>query len=86
MYYKPVETPQEDIQVMKLIDGIHLAHPFKGSRKITRDLLIEHQLVVNRKKVLRLMNLMGIIPLYPKRKTMHIPVMVNTDSGFIVNT
>ena len=53
---------------MKQIDEIHLAQPFLGSRRIV-DALVDLSVVVNRKRVQRLMRLMGITAIYPKPKT-----------------
>lgn len=54
---------------MHLIDKIHVKHPFKGSRRITRDLRELHEQTVNRKRVRRLMLRMGISAIYPRPKT-----------------
>ena len=51
-----------------MIDKIHLEHPFMGHRRIVGE-LADLGYTVNRKKVLRLMRLMGIYALYPKKKT-----------------
>ena len=56
------------LAAMRRIDEIHLKIPFYGSRKI-RDQLQREGYKVNRKKVQRLMRLMGISALYPKRRT-----------------
>jgi putative transposase len=53
---------------MKLIDRIYLAIPFYGSRKIA-DHLGKLGRRVNRKRVQRLMRLMGIRAIYRKPKT-----------------
>jgi len=50
---------------MRLIDEEFLRHPFYGSRKIISHLK-EKGFIVNKKRVLRLMRLMGISPIYPK--------------------
>jgi putative transposase len=70
VYYRPVEVPNDDLRLMKAIDEMHLAQPFRGSRRI-RDELIDRSFVtgINRKKVQRLMRQMGLIALYPKKKT-----------------
>lgn len=54
---------------MRLLDELHLRHPFKGSRRLRDDLWDDHGLHVNRKRVQRLMGLMGIEALHPKSKT-----------------
>lgn len=65
IYYLPAGEKEENLQVMKLIDKIHLKRPFYGVRRIKNDLL-DLGYVVNRKKITRLMKLMGIEALYPK--------------------
>ena len=54
--------------LMRLIDEEYLRHPFYGSRKMA-DWLCKADHAVNRKRVQRLMRLMGIEAVYPKRKT-----------------
>lgn len=54
---------------MRLLDELHLRHPFKGSRRLRDDLWDDHGLHVNRKRVQRLMRVMGIEALHPKSKT-----------------
>lgn len=56
---------------MKLIDRIHTAKPFLGSRRIVDALDDDYNQVVNRKRVTRLMKLMGIQAIYPRPKTTH---------------
>ena len=53
---------------MRRIDEIHLKFPFYGNRRI-RDHLERQGCRVDRKKVRRLMLLMGISALYPRRRT-----------------
>ena len=53
---------------MAWIDRIHTDLPFLGSRRIA-DELRDHGLVVNRKRVRRLMQIMGITAIYPKKRT-----------------
>src|SRR3954471_24094675 len=52
---------------MRLIDREYTAHPFFGSRKITQ-WLIGRGHEVNRKRVRRLMRVMGLEAIYPKPK------------------
>ncbi len=72
VYYRAVPIPEADLALMRRIDEIHLKLPFLGSRKI-RDLLQREGYKVNRKKVQRLMRLMGISALYPKRRRTSLP-------------
>jgi len=51
-----------------MIDEIHLKYPFMGSRRICIELAKQKQ-QVNRKRVMRLMQAMGIYALYPKPRT-----------------
>lgn len=53
---------------MRELDEIHLLMPFLGSRRLV-DELGKKGLTVNRKRLLRLMRLMGISPIYPKPRT-----------------
>ena len=50
---------------MRLIDEQYTAHPFYGSRRMTV-WLTERGEEVNRKRVQRLMRLMGLEAIYPK--------------------
>lgn len=68
-YYQPMEVSEDDLKVMRLLDALHLKYPFKGSRRLPDDLWDEHGLHVNRKRVQRLMRLMGIQALHPGAKT-----------------
>jgi putative transposase len=68
VYYEPVPVPQADVDLMRSIDEIHLARPFLGSRRIV-DALDDDGVIVNRKRVQRLMRIMGICALYPKPRT-----------------
>ncbi|QQV08291.1 IS3 family transposase [Acinetobacter johnsonii] len=68
LYYKPKEISSTDWSLMRLIDEIHLDYPFMGSRMI-RDMLQRQGHQIGRRKVRRLMRLMGIHALYPKPNT-----------------
>ena len=68
VYYKAVGLSEDEWALMRRIDEIHLRLPYYGSRRI-RDQLQRQGYEVNRKKVQRLMHLMGICALYPKRRT-----------------
>ena len=59
-----MESP-ENLEIMRLIDEEFLRYPFYGSRKLI-PYLKEKGFIVNKKRVLRLMRLMGISPIYPK--------------------
>jgi putative transposase len=67
-YYHPEPVSEADLALMRLIDEIHLELPFYGTRRM-RDELEERGHKVNRKRVQRLMRLMGLRALYPRRRT-----------------
>ena len=68
-YRKPAGVSAEDIDLMRKLDELHLKRPFKGSRRLRDDLWDNYALQVNRKRVQRLMRLMGIRALHPGAKT-----------------
>jgi putative transposase len=63
LYYQPAGMSETDLHVMKLIDRQYLATPFYGSRKMAAWLKSRGQ-SVNRKRVRRLMQVMGLQALY----------------------
>src|SRR5580658_4498494 len=65
--HKPV-AEADDLAVMRRIDELHLELPFYGSRRMTFELNKEDR-GVNRKRVRRLMRLMGIEALVPRPGT-----------------
>lgn len=68
LYYDTVATRPEELALMRRMDELHLEHPFYGSRKLSLALRAEgHE--VNRKRVQRLMRLMGLESIAPKPKT-----------------
>jgi putative transposase len=65
LYYEPVPETLEDLRLMRLIDEQYTACPFYGSRRMTIWLTQQGE-VVNRKRVQRLMRVMGLEAIYPK--------------------
>lgn len=65
LYYEPVAMNPLNISIMEFIDRQHIKTPFYGSRKLVVE-LCKSGYVVNRKRVQRLMRLMGIRAIYPK--------------------
>lgn len=65
-YYKPREPKEDDLLIMQAIDRIYTKHPFFGSRRIS-DHLPDEGFSACREKVIRLMRLMGIQAIYPKK-------------------
>jgi putative transposase len=67
IYKRPIKSvSDETIQLMHRIDRIHTDEPTWGYRTITYYLRNTFGIVVNRKRVRRLMRLMGIYAIYPK--------------------
>ncbi len=69
VYYqgKPAVS-DDDLALMRRLDTLHIQHPFLGSRRL-RDRLERDGVLANRKRIQRLMRVMGLETLYPKRKT-----------------
>lgn len=67
-YYQAVDVSEEELSLLREVDKIHLQYPFYGSRRI-RNELHDQGFWVGRKKVQRLMRKIGIVALYPKKKT-----------------
>jgi putative transposase len=67
-YYQPVAASQEELQLMRLLDEQYLKTPFYGSRRMT-DWLVKQGWTINRKRVQRLMGLMGLEGLAPGPST-----------------
>ena len=65
LYYQPATETAENLRLMRLIDEEYTAHPFLGSRRMTAWLNGVGE-EVNRKRVQRLMRLMGLEAIYPK--------------------
>lgn len=65
VYRQPAPVKQADLDMMLLIDKLHLERPFYGARKIAF-VLSRSGYLVGRKRVTRLMWLMGIETIYRK--------------------
>ena len=65
-YYEPVPESPENLALMRRLDELHLERPTYGSRRLVV-LLGREGWVVNRKRVARLLELMGLAAVYPKR-------------------
>jgi putative transposase len=68
MYHKPAEVSAEDLTIMALIDRQYLARPYYGSRRMAAWLATQGHLV-NRKRVQRLMRLLGLAAIYQRPNT-----------------
>jgi len=67
-YYQPVGETAENLALMRLIDAQFLETPWYGSRQMARHLRrAGHE--VGRKRVRRLMGVMGLVPIYQRPRT-----------------
>lgn len=66
LYYSHKKESDYNLDIMSRIDKIHMKYPSFGIRRIT-DELQEQGFDVNRKRIRRLMKIMGIQTIYPKR-------------------
>ena len=65
-YLEPKMESEENLILMDLIDKEYLKHPFLGSRRLAV-VMKDYGHIVNRKRIQRLMRIMGIEAIYPKR-------------------
>jgi len=68
LYYQPVAVSEEDLALMKMIDRQYLATPFYGARRLAA-WLRNQGYRVNRKRVRRLMQVMGLKAIYRRPRT-----------------
>jgi putative transposase len=68
VYYQPVQASQENLVLMELIDQQYLERPFYGSRRMTAGLRSQGYLI-NRKRVRRLLGIMGLRAIYRRPRT-----------------
>jgi putative transposase len=65
LYYQAGEETAVNLRLMRLLDEEYTRHPFYGSRRLTAWLINQGE-EVNRKRVQRLLRLMGLEAIYPK--------------------
>ncbi len=68
LYYQPAGMSEEDLALMKMIDRQYLATPFYGARRLAA-WLRNQGYRVNRKRVRRLMQVMGLKAIYRRPRT-----------------
>ena len=68
VYYTPRGESAENLTLMRRMDELSLQYPFYGSRQMARHLQREG-VAVGRRRVRRLMRLMGLEALYRKPRT-----------------
>jgi putative transposase len=65
LYYAPAAESADNLRLMRLLDEEYTRHPFFGSRRMTAWLERQGE-SVNRKRVQRLLRIMGLEAIYPK--------------------
>ena len=65
-YYKPLGESDENLKIMRLMDAHYLKHPTEGVLRM-RNFLLTLGIVANHKRVRRLLRLMGLMAIYPKK-------------------
>src|SRR6266404_1911943 len=68
VYRPPAPASDEDLAIMALIDRQYLVRPYYGSRRMAAWLATQGH-VVNRKRVQRLMRLLGLVAIYQRPNT-----------------
>src|SRR5271169_5895187 len=68
LYYHPAPVSVDDLRLMRRIDKQYLATPFYGARRMVA-VLRREGCAVNRKRVRRLMQVMGIEAIYQRPST-----------------
>lgn len=66
VYYEPAGESEENLRLMRWIDEQYTATPFFGSRRMAAWLSEHKKVAVNRKRVARLMQVMGLEAIHPK--------------------
>ena len=66
LYYAPKGESQENLKIMRIMDEHYLNHPSEGVINV-QDLLFALGFLVNHKRVRRLLRLMGLMAIYPRK-------------------
>lgn len=68
-YYQPKGEPEENLRLMREIDELHLEDPSAGARRMRSYLERKGFGKIARSRVSRLMRVMGIDAVYPRKRT-----------------
>ena len=66
-YYRPVGLSAFDVACMERLDAVFTKRPFYGARRL-KDELVAQGYAVGRKRMRRLMRVMGLEAIYPKKR------------------
>ena len=67
LYYQPLPD-SEEIRITRAIDELYTRYPFYGSRRMKHALSDDHAIHIGRHQARRLMRLMGLEAIYPRKK------------------
>ncbi|HKJ81894.1 MAG TPA: IS3 family transposase [Ignavibacteriaceae bacterium] len=65
-YYKPLGESEENLRIMRHMDEHYMERPSEGVIRM-RDFLLALGIVANHKRIRRLLRLIGIMAIYPKK-------------------
>ncbi len=66
-YYKPVELTEFDLDLLNKIDELYTEDPARGTRRMRGALMKRYGLKVGRDRIKKLMHILGIEAIYPKK-------------------
>ena len=69
LYYRHRPISSVNLSVMDFIDREFTKHPFVGVERMVEEIFRQMHLIVNEKRVRRLMRKMGLMAVYPKPRT-----------------
>ena len=83
IYYRARKNP-EDVRLTRAIDELYIRCPFYGSRRMKNALADYYAIHIGRHRVRRLMRLMGIEAIYPKRPKTSIPELLHKKYPYLL--
>ena len=67
-YYAPIFESEQNLLLLRLLDEHYTRWPFYGSRRLLAVLRRDVAFGINRKRIQRLMGVLGLAAIYPKRR------------------
>jgi len=67
LYYRPSGLTEMDLKLLEKLDELFTENPTRGTRRLSKALKKRFGLLAGRDKVRRLMHIMGIAAIYPKK-------------------
>jgi putative transposase len=69
VYYELSGESEENLKLMRAIDKLHMDDPSAGSRRMNCYINRQTETKINRKRIRRLMQVMGVEAVYPQKRT-----------------